>query len=198
MRILFCDSKPPWYIFFHLRDKDIKSDTQSCVFFTVASHVQGDTFAYAAPFLAPGNGAVAFEHSSFTWHALYSQNWRGAAALALTLYPHCLDQMLLVKGKFLSAGNHFWSGARNISHSRPVSSKIIVLPSIRRRRWNCCRQLGDELSQVFRRLRPGFFFKDFMSFLFCKCTKQEGKMGKEASSFFYLNRWSDGFNEGWN
>lgn len=130
----------PWYIF-HLRDKDIKSDTQSCVFFTVASHVQGDTFAYATPFLAPGNRAVAFEHSSFTWHALYSQDWRGAAALALMLYPHCFDQMLFVKGKFLSAGNRLWSGARDISHIRPVSSRIIVLqiflPSIRRRHWSC-------------------------------------------------------------
>lgn len=134
------------YFFFHLGDKDIKSDTQSCgflFFFTVARHVQGDTFAYAAPFLAPGNGAVAFEHSSFTWHALYSQDWRGAAALALMLYPHSFDQILLVKGKLLSAGNRFWSGAWDISHSRPVSSKIIVLQiilsGIRWRCWNCWR-----------------------------------------------------------
>lgn len=35
--------------------------------FLLAVHVfMGETFAYAVPFLAPGNGAAASKHSSFT------------------------------------------------------------------------------------------------------------------------------------
>lgn len=70
-----------WYFlpFFNWTSETVISDlTRALVFFRfVASRVQGDTFAYAAPFFAPGNGAVAFEHSSFTWHGLYSAGRQG-------------------------------------------------------------------------------------------------------------------------
>lgn len=61
----------PFSFCLHFRDGDIRSDTRSRVFCAVASRVQGDAFAYAAPVFAAGNGAVAFGHSSFTWHGLH-------------------------------------------------------------------------------------------------------------------------------
>lgn len=45
---------------------EILNLTCSLVFFTLASHVQCDTFACYVPVLTPGSGAVASEHSSFT------------------------------------------------------------------------------------------------------------------------------------
>lgn len=47
-------------------------------------------------FLAPGNGAVAFEHSSFTWHGLYSAGRKGGTA---SVSNRCFRWALLVKNK---------------------------------------------------------------------------------------------------
>lgn len=85
---------PSLFFFLDISDSDIRSDTRPCAFWAVASRVLAETFAYPAPSFAPGNGAVASEHSSFTWHGLYSAGRRGLVSL--------LQRVPLVKNKVLN------------------------------------------------------------------------------------------------